>query len=52
VAGNQVPVQAVAQPQGMLQVDLAGTVQAAGEKEFRPPSQGETQGWVLTLDRE
>ena len=30
----------------------AGTVQAAGEKEFRPPSQGETQGWVLTLDRE
>src|SRR5690606_12041088 len=30
VAGNQVPVQAVAQPQGMLQVDLAGTVQAAG----------------------
>lgn len=28
-----------------------GTVEATGENEFDPPSQGETQDWVLTLDR-
>ncbi len=29
-----------------------GTFEATGEKEFHPPSQGETHDWVLTLDRE
>jgi Protein of unknown function (DUF4038)/Putative collagen-binding domain of a collagenase len=28
-----------------------GTIKATGEKEFSPPTQGETQDWVLTLDR-
>jgi hypothetical protein len=28
-----------------------GTVEAMGEKEFLPPSQGETEDWVLILDR-
>lgn len=28
-----------------------GTIEAKGEKEFHPLTQGETQDWVLTLDR-
>lgn len=29
-----------------------GTVESKGEREFTPPTQGETEDWVLTLDRE